>query len=171
MPIVIKTAYTSKDYFNFYKANYKNYINDYSMYMSILEDYYKEVLDAIIYKNLEFKMPFRLGSLRIKAKKSKVILDDNGNIRLNTAPPNWNKTLEHWNKIYEGLTKEEIKKIPNKKIIRHLNKHSSGKHMSWYWDKIISHLPHQNAYKLDINRNADRKLASAIKSGKFKYYE
>ena len=47
-----------KEYDDFYDVGYKKY-------RSICEDFNKLIIDEILLKAKEFKMPYRLGSLRI----------------------------------------------------------------------------------------------------------
>ena len=51
-----------------------------------------------------------------------------------------------WNELYPNKTKEELKDIPNKKLIIHTNDHSNSTLLKWYWDKRMSNVTNHQAY-------------------------
>ena len=70
------------------------------------------------------------------------------------------------------MSPEKIKEIPNKHLIRELNTHSDNYRYLWYWDKVISNIPNQNAYVIDMTRTHDRELSNAIKTiPNLEYYD
>jgi hypothetical protein len=169
----INADYKSKDLYKFYKDKYNdvNYVSQ-TDYNRIIKEFNNEIIKLVIYDSMEFILPFRLGTLRIKRRKVEPKLDCNGNIDARNLSPNWKKTKALWQKQYPELTFDEMKSIPNKHIIRELNIHSDNYRYSWYWDKVISNIPNQNAYKINITRTHDQELSNAIKTiPNLEYYD
>lgn len=119
---------------------------DKKTFVDICHTFNKKVSDKIIRESFEFKLPFGLGYIRIKANRLKYIIED-GKLLSYKSCPDWNKTRKFWKEKYKDLSWEEIKQIPNKKIIVHTNEHSDGMVMKWYWDKRFCNVKNQTAYK------------------------
>ena len=98
----LKSAYKSYD--DFYDVGYKKY-------RAVCEDFNKKIIEDILMKAKEFKMPYRLGTLRIKKKKMNYS-------KKNKLKINWVETNKH------------------KKVIYHLNDHTDGFNYRWFWSKI-----------------------------------
>jgi hypothetical protein len=146
---------------------------DYSTYCSVIREFNNKLAGALISEALEFNMPFRLGRVRIKKFRQKIELDENGDIDKKNLPVNWKKTKELWCDQYPGLSKDEIKKIPGKQVIYHLNEHTSGYRCKLYWDhKKSSNIKNNRAYSAMFTFSNRRKLASMLKTDcKINYYE
>lgn len=97
----------------------------------------KAVSNLVITESFEYRIPYGLGFIRIKKKKLKFKLK-NGRIDVNKNIIDWKATWDYWEKQYPGKTREEIKKIPGKKVFFQTNEHTNGEIMRWYWDKRIS---------------------------------
>ena len=165
--------YKTEDCYKFYKNKYKNvkYV-DRSTYSRILREFYNEVMRLIIYENMDFIMPAKLGTLRVKKKPISPKIDEDGNLDLRTLSVNWKKTNNLWRQQYPDKTPEEIRDIPDKHLIRELNEHSDGYRYLWYWDRVISNVKNQSCYKIDITRTHDRELAKAVKTvSNLQYYD
>jgi hypothetical protein len=128
-----------------YKSLWNNNVSR-TTYCSICIDFNRIVSDKIIKESFEFKLPFGLGILRIKANKIKYKFKD-GKLDYSKMATNWNETLKLWNKIYPNKTKEELKQIPNKKLVVHTNEHTDGSIMRWYWDKYFAKVNNITVYK------------------------
>lgn len=145
---------------------------DYATYCSVIRSFNNRLADSLIIDAMEFKMPFRLGKLRIKKFKQKIKLDENGNIDKKNLPVNWKKTWDMWFDIYPGLDRAEIKKIPNKKVIYHLNEHTSGYRCVLFWDKINCNVKNNRVYSAMFTFTNRRKLAYMLQTDqKINYYE
>ena len=73
--------------------------------------------------NFEFRMPGRLGYIRIRKKLAipKVI---NGKLFSNHLGVDYKATKELWKEKYPGKTLKELKNIENKPLIKYLNDHT-----------------------------------------------
>lgn len=164
--------YTLKELYKEYKLGSKNPVS-YQIYTFILKNYNDRIMRHIIMKNMSFKMPYRLGEIRGQRLKNKAIaIRDDGIIDRRKLPADWNATLAYWRKIYPDKTMEEIKAIPDKKVLRHLNLHTGGYRCRFYWDKVISNVKNQYYYTFKASRTNKNKMSSFVKSKEtIPYYE
>lgn len=170
----VQVDYKSDDIYKFYKNSCKEdkTIVDKHIYMKVLKAFMKEKFNHMIYDNIEYILPARLGSLKIKSREIKLKLDKEGNLDKSKLSVDYAKTLEVWRKTYPNMTIEEIKQIPDRKIVYHLNDHSDGKRAHFYWDKITCNLKNQSAYRYQATRTLKRTLANVIKTmPNIQYYE
>jgi len=158
----VKVDYTSKDVLKFYKNKYSKAVNG-KIFRQILQEYNLEILRMIIYDGLDYSMAFRLGSIRIKRFDNSLRLGEDGEIA-NKLKPNWSKTLKKWGELYPDKTSEEIRGIPDKPIVYHLNEHTDGTVFKWFWDKVTSNIKNQSAYRFEPIRSMKREAAKAWKN-------
>ncbi len=157
----IKADFGLKDLYQFYKSRPKNPVDN-KTFGNIMREYNTEILRLIIFEGLDYTMYARLGSLRIRKFDNSLKLNKDGEVR-NKLRPDWGKTRAKWAQLYPGKTAEEIKSIPNKPIIYHLNEHSDGYIFKWFWDKTTSNLVNQSVYKFEPVRQIKRLAAKAWK--------
>ena len=133
----LKSAYKSYD--DFYKVGYKKY-------RTICEEFNKDIIEDILLKAKEFKLPYRLGSLRVKKKKMNYG-------RKNKLKINWLETNKH------------------KKVIYHLNDHTNGFNYRWFWSKINAIIKNKSVYSFQATRTNKRRLAALLKNNEVDYFE
>jgi hypothetical protein len=75
------------------------------------------VMNLIIKKGIDFKLPFRMGTMSVVKKKIAYLKLPTGRVRL-VAGVDWKATHEMW--------KEDPKTKENKKVIYYTNEHSGG---------------------------------------------
>ena len=141
----VKIDKTITDSYKSYKKESKNTITK-SRYNGICYKFNKKVSDKIIKESFEFKVPFGLGYLRIKANKVKLRVKD-GKLLTHKMAIDWKATWVLWSRLYPNKTRKEIIEIPDKKLVVHVNEHSDGYIMRWYWDKRLSSVKNQTVYK------------------------
>lgn len=134
-------------------------------YTNILKIFYSRIFDKLIYKGIEFTMPYRLGNLRVKKQKVKIRLKADGSLDKSSLRPNWKECRDLWTRIYADKTWEEVKNTKGKPMVYHENKHTNRFAHGWHWDKTTCTVKNNTAYSLDIARDVDRKLAGVLKSG------
>ena len=145
---------------------------DYKTYSAVIKEFNNRLADALIVDALEFRMPYRLGKLRIKKYKQKIKIKENGEIDKKNMPVDWKKTNDLWKKQYPDKTAEEIKKIRGKQRIFHLNEHTSGYRCFLFWDRISCNVPNNRVYSVVFTFYNRRKLASMLQTDcKINYYE
>lgn len=131
--------------FKLYKKDHPESSIDRKTYVETCKLINKTISNKIITESFEFRVPYRLGSLRIKTNKQTIKFTD-GKLDTRKNPINWNATVSLWKETYPDMSMDEIKKIPNKKIIIHVNEHSNGYIMRWYWDKRVCNISNNSAY-------------------------
>ncbi len=162
--------YSLKELYKRYKVNSKEPL-PYKTFAAFIREYNSRIMDAIIYERLEFRMPARVGYIRIQRRSLKAYVKD-GEIIKTHLPIDWHRTLEYWRKTYVGKTDQEIKEIPNKKVLRYHNDHTNGNSVRFYWDKSRSIAKNQSCYIYKATRTAKEDLARFIKkTGILEYFE
>ena len=160
--------YALRDLYKEYKNQSKNPVS-YKIYSEFLKEYNDRVMHEIIYSALQYKMPYRLGYIRIQRRKLIPYVKE-GKLIKKHLPVDYKATKELWAKQYPKLSDEEIKQIPNKKILYHLNEHSGGYGVRFYWDKMISNAINQSCYIFKATRTCKEDLAKFIKDIKIIEY-
>lgn len=162
-----KADYSLPNIYRFYKKKQKGLkkpvIEEFT-FSKIIRSFNTEVCEAIVDESFEYRMPYRLGYLRIRKHKTRLVLDADGKLKTGHLHPNWVATKALWEK------NEEAKE--SKKIIWHTNKHTQGFYCKWYWDKTVCNIRNSSVYSLVMSRTNKRKIAKAIKTNdKIDYYE
>lgn len=115
------------------------YYVDYKLFREVCESYNKMVSSCIIEDGYFFKLPYRLGTIRIKKNKTKV--------NSNNLKPDF------------GLFNHSEGKYKNK----HLNEHSGGYYVKFHWNKIDAIIINKTPYSFIPTRANKRYLAKTIK--------
>lgn len=135
-----------------------------SKYRRILKEHNQFVVDEIIENSEEFRMPYRLGYLRIRKCRQKLKLDHDGNIITRHMHVDWATTKQLW------ATNEQAK--ASKKVVFHTNRQTQGYYYKWYWDKRASNIRNHTVYSLVMTRTNKRRIAEALRNNEnLDYYE
>jgi hypothetical protein len=94
----------------------------------------QRVSDKIIRESFEFRMPYKLGFIRIRSFKHKLKVE-NGKIVVKKNAINWKACLDTWERLYGTRDRVILRDIKNKPLVHHLNEHTNGYSMRWFWDK------------------------------------
>lgn len=116
-----------------------------SLYLAVAYDITKAIADMIIRESFEYRLPFKLGFLRIRKKKQKIKIKD-GRVDVNKNIIDWEATNKYWKEQYPNLTKQELKAIKDKPVIFQTNSHTNGEVMEWYWDRRICSVRNTSVY-------------------------
>lgn len=167
-----KTDIKEADFYKYYKENSDNPVSK-QVFSQFSRKLGTGLMRLVTFEGVELIFPWRLGSLYLKRKETKLYFDDDGNVDRKKMRIDWGRTLKYWTETYEGKSMEEIKVIPDKKYFYHLNEHSDGYKYSWYWDKVISNVKNQNFYNFKPIRSIKRELTGYIRitNNRIKYYE
>lgn len=145
----IQNVLTIKHIYQFYIKDIdrdSKYHIDYRTFRTICEEFNKELSNEIL-EGYFFKMPYRLGILRIKKRK----------IDFNNLKPDFGE-----------FNKSEIKN-------KHLNEHSNNYYVKYHWNKRFATLiKNRSLYSFIPTRANKRTLAKLIKSDHLqinKYFE
>lgn len=127
---------------------------EYKLFTTILKEFYSELSKLMIFKAFDFKMPYRLGRLRIRKYKPKVRMRDDGSLNKSRLRPDWNQTRQLWERSKEAKEK--------KQLVYHTNKHTNGYQHRFFWEKRTSNIPNHSAYSFLPCRNNKRTLAKVL---------
>lgn len=143
----IQQPYTYSHMYQEYLKEYKDdklYSSiEYPVFVELCNEFYKGIMDSILVKNTLYKMPHRMGSIRVIKRKVKP---------------------DH------GIAVDWVNSVKYKKKIVHLNEHSNGYKYLFKWFKNVAIFTNQGHYRLVFTRANKRRMASLIKSG-VDYYE
>lgn len=117
-----------------------------TQYITIVKEFYKKVMERILYKADKFTMPEKMGKLSVIKGKGRLY-------SLSANCVDWVETVKHGKWIYN------------------LNEHSNGSNYMFFWDKTTSLIPNLYYYRFIQPRGAKRLLAKLIKSRKYDYFE
>lgn len=169
----IKCSYPS------FRKKYKNIYPDIDRrkYTDICYNINKRLSDKIIKESFEFRVPFKLGIISIKKARFQVKIKD-GKLEKNKLMIDWAKTWDIWYNDYPGKSRKEINAIKNKQVVYHMNHHTNGYVMKWYWDKSICTVSNHSVYYFKPIKANRLNLAAWINSDEkendyplFKTYE
>ena len=130
---------TLVDAYKFYKKSNSKSIIDKKTYLEVCHMFNKEVSNKIITESMEFKIPYGLGTMRIKSIRNSIRIK-NGNIENSRLNVDWKRTKEMYMQLYKTNDWDVLKDIPNKKVVLYTNEHSNGYRMKWFWNRGQSSL-------------------------------
>lgn len=157
----IKTDYSIKDYFKYFKKNNEDLDISYKTYTSVINQFNKELINLIIEDNLEYTIPYIGSTLSIR-KDKRVPKIVNGKL-YNTTPVDWKATNELWDSDDEARDK--------KLLVRHLNYHTSKYVFRIYFKKYKLYFINKKLFSFKVSRNFQRSLSSRINDENKNKYE
>ena len=156
----LNIEYGMTDFYKYYKDN-KTEINKplgLNEYRKVLNGLFSKIRDKMTSDVYDYKLPRRLGVIKIRKFIKIVKIDDNGKMSHRLAP-NWKATKELWN------SDPEMK--AQKKIIFHDNENTNGYTFKIVYSKKSANFRGQGIYKLKPCRRFTRNLSVNITNGKF----
>jgi hypothetical protein len=162
--------YGFNEIYKYYKERWGDKALPKPVVRKIYSKLFPGIVKLMVYETLDFRMPCRLGSLRVRKKKTKPKINKEGNLDARGLSLNFKKTKELWEKLYPGKTAEEISAIENKPVIRETNDHSEGYRMTFWWDKITSNIVNQTAYYIKVSRDNCKILSQGVKHNNLNFY-
>lgn len=151
----IKSDYGLRDYYRYYRSIHNSkYAKTYSAYTKILRECNNKIRDAISDEAYDFKIPNRLGIIKVRKFVKSVRIDENGKLKHSMAP-NWIETMKLWDSDPEARE--------NRTKIFHDNQHSGGYTYKIVYSKKNANYKNKTAYRLRPNRMLCRKLSKNIK--------
>jgi len=135
------------DSFKEFKKQNKDLNIDYKTYKSICADFNKASVDKILKDSSSFKLPYRLGKIRIQKKKMSFASKNKLSI-------DWVKSNKTGYRVY------------------HLNDHRDNFRYKWYWEKKYINIPNETCYSFIATRTNKRDLARILLHNKdIDYFE
>jgi len=164
----ITTDFGAEDIYKFYKQKYKEQALSKSKFNDIWKRYINVRLQMVIFENVDFTMPFRMGEICIRIGRQANRITKNGKFQFTV---DWGETKKKWENLYPDKTPEEIAKIPNKPLVYVLNENTDGKKVYWRWERITCSHKNYTVYRLKMNREWSKMLANYVKQlDKIPYY-
>ncbi len=139
-----KVTASLQDAYKVYRRNHKKFRK--REYLDICYDITEGISDMMIRDSFEYKIPFKLGFIRIRKLKQKLILKD-GKIDINKNIIDWEKTWDTWNEMYPELSNKEIRELKGKWVIFQTNDHTEKQIMRFYWDKKFANAINKTIYR------------------------
>lgn len=136
------------DAYKFYKNKYPKSVIDGKTYVEVCTLFNRKLSNRIITQSFEFRVPYKLGFIRIKSMKLTVRIKD-GKIDPKKKVVDWARTKKLWAQIYGTSDMSELKKISNKKLVIHTNEHTNGYTMKWNWDRRSCNVTNIRLYKFN----------------------
>lgn len=163
-----KADYKSKEIYRYYKDKNKGKAVDYKTFWKVWEEFIDIRMQLIIYNNLEYYLPNRMGSLRVEIVCDAIGFKKDGTIK---KYKDWGGTVKLWEKMYAGKTPAEIKEIKDKPIVYYINDHVDGKIVRFHWDKSTCNFKNHSHYTFEPVRKWNREhLAKYINKTKTLHY-
>lgn len=152
----IKAQIRTVHFFKSWKKHNKQYKKDVSFttFSGVLSDYLSTIMDEVILHNYEYRLPLRLGYIKILKRKPKPFYLKNGMIDTKHYPIDYKRTKELWET--DPVAREK------KKLIFITNEHTDGYRYKFWWDKRGSNIKNKNAYSFEPVRIHQRKLAKVL---------
>ena len=175
----LKEKFGLREIYKFYKSKFTpeeracSSFVDYKTYSNILKDFNKEMIRLIIEEGVEFKLPVRLGFLRVKKYKKNIRLNPDGSVNTKSLKVDWNESIKLWKREYPDKDMDELKQIKGKPLVYHLNNHTDGYNYLFYWSKKGSNAKNRGIYSAILTNVNNRYLARVLKDENktVEYYE
>jgi hypothetical protein len=147
------------NFFSHYRKNTTLEKLDRKTYSGFLKDLLIAYGDAIVKENLELKFG-KLGFIRVQAKKLHFFRKDGK--RATTLQVDWKSTWEYWEEKYKELSRDEIVKLKDKKVIYFENQHTNYEFYRHLWDNKTAIIKHKRFYKFKPSRKYSRLIKEIV---------
>lgn len=165
----ILADYTGVDVYKFYVEKHKDKSVEKKLFDRVWNRFIDIRMQMVIFENVQFTMPYRLGELTIRLGGQANRITKKGKFRFRT---DWGETKKKWAKLYPNLTDEEIAKLPDKPLVYVTNETTDGRKVYWRWEKFTCNHKNHKVYRIRMNRKWSRMLAQYVKqTDKLQYYE
>ena len=159
----IKITGTSKHAYDFYKEKYGRNGLPVNTFTKVCRRLNEIISDKIVEETFEFKMPHKLGFIRIKRAGHDVLpTNKEGGLHKGLMIVDWKETWNYWYEKYPDKTRAEIMAIKGKKPIYQTNPHTDGAIMKWYWFKQYCNIPNHSYYRFKPVKGNRLKLGKWI---------
>ena len=147
------------EFFSHYRKNAKLAKLERTQYSRFIKELLDTYSEAIVKENLELKFG-KLGFIRVQAKKLNFFRKDGKLAK--SLKVNWVKTWEYWEGLHEGLTRDEILVLKNKKVIYFDNEHTNQEFYRHLWDNKTAVIKYKRFYKFKPSRQYSRMITEVV---------
>lgn len=148
----VKSHFGVVNYYTYYVDNGGTLTR--TQFSNILRNINKAVSEKVL-DGYVFKMPSRLGIIKLSKKKEWVGMKDGKAVT--NRPIDYRATKILWDSDPEA--KEQ------KKLVRFINKHTGGWIYKIMWDRFTANFVNKAVYTMQVNRTLKRELAKRIFEG------
>ena len=154
-----KSTITKYHFYSYYRAHSQYSKLERTQYSRFLKELLIAFSEAVEKEALELKLG-KLGYIRVQAKKLN-FFNKEGKLQ-KSLKVDWKATWEFWEQKYEGLTRDEITQIKNKKVIYHQNDHTSQEFYRHLWDKATAIVKYKRFFKFKPSRQYSRLITKVV---------
>lgn len=157
------------DIYKFYKEKYGKSALSSEKFNTIWERYIDVRLQMVIFENMDFHLPARMGEIGIRLGGQANRITKNDKFKFTV---DWGETKDKWKRMYPDKSPEEIKSIPNKPLAYVLNESTEGRKVYWRWERLTCNHKNYTAYRIKMTRKWSNMLSNYVKqTNKIQYYE
>lgn len=131
----------------------------YNKYWEVFNEFMDLRMQLVIFDNLEFYLPARMGSIRVEHICSVISVNKNNEVIMRK---NYGATNKLWKQMYPDKTNEEILNIPDRPYVYYTNPESDSKLFKIMWDKITCNFVNNSVYSFLPIRKWNRLLKRHI---------
>lgn len=171
---VYKVAFGGNTGYKYWRKKYKskNYNIPQKVHGYILKDFGIALMNLMLFSNLEFKVPHKLGYFRVLKSKKIPKLDAEGKFDKKSLPIDYGASQKMWKEMYPELTRAEINALPNKRYVYYTNEHTNGYIMKLHWLKSFCGVKNNKIYSFKLSRDLQIYMAQIIKNNpQLDFYE
>lgn len=128
----------------------------------VMKDFALAIINLMLFKNFEFRMPYRLGYLTVRKNKIVPKLDNDGKFIKSSMPIDFGACYKLWNEMYPGKTRQELSEIKDKPLVYYWNEHTDGYIMRIFWDKRVTKVKNSSIYSFKPVRNIQLYIGGVI---------
>lgn len=169
-----KSSFGGNTGYRYWKKKYKakKYNLPQKVHGYILKDFGIALMNLMLFSNLEFKVPHRLGNFRVLKTKASPKLTEDGKFDKKSLPIDYGTSQKMWKEMYPNLTRAEINALPNKKYAYYTNEHTNGYIMKFHWIKMLCSVKNNKIYSFKLSRDLQIYMGQIIKSNpQLDFYE
>jgi hypothetical protein len=150
---VHKNVLFNNEFYQHYKENVENPLPQ-SIYAKVFKEMWKVFSDMLL-----DNYPVKINDVGVFyiieyfPTSSRIRVDFNGCWKL-------------WESQHPELSRQEIKKIPNKTVVYHTNEHSNGARYYLKWKRKTGGVTAKKLMKLQISKKMKLRISAAVKEGK-----
>jgi hypothetical protein len=154
-PDKIREHFNMRAAYKYLRKNHSEIKIEADEFNKIVHEGNTAIINKIIYNNLKFLVPGRLGYIEIRKKKVSPKLDKDGKLDVKSLPADFGSTIKLW--------KEDEEAHKQRRLVYHLNEHTEGYILKFKWDKASALVKNKSVYTFTPCRAAARAVAKAIK--------
>jgi hypothetical protein len=144
--------------FNHYRKQSKKPVS-FKVYNAFLKELLGSYSEAIVRENMSLRL-VKIGNIRVATLEA-TIFNKDGSLK-NNLRVDWVETWKYWHSKHPELTRIEIAKLSNKKVLYFATTTDSNEFYKFYWDKRTSYVKNAGLYSFTPARANARMIADEV---------